>query len=80
MTGYEGDTVDTEAKIIAALKLAIDCIIEAAKIAGPVGAPSGVVYAALSEHGMTLTVYEQIVDYLVKSGKIKVEYHCIKLA
>ena len=67
-------------KAIAALKLAVDCILDAAKIAGPTGAPSGVVYAALNSHGMTLNVYEQIVSYLVNAGRIKVQYNCIKLA
>lgn len=67
-------------KAIAALKLAVDCILDAAKIAGPMGAPSGVIYTALNSHGMTLNVYEQIVSYLVNTGKIKVQYNCIKLA
>ena len=72
--------MNPDAKVLAALKLAVDCILDAAKIAGPTGAPSGVVYAAMMEHGMTLTVYEQIVDYLVRAGKITVQYNCIKLA
>jgi hypothetical protein len=67
-------------KAIAALKLAIDCILDAAKIAEPMGAPSGVIYAALNSHGMTLNVYDQIVSYLVNAGKIKVQYDCIVLA
>lgn len=61
------------------LELAVDCIIEAARTAGPMGAPSGVVYAALSAHGMTLNVYQQIIDALVNTGRITVENHCIKV-
>jgi hypothetical protein len=67
-------------KAIAALKLAVDCILDAAKLAGPTGAPSGVVYAALNAHGMTLNVYEQIIAYLTNAGKIKVHYNCICIA
>ena len=67
-------------KAIAALKLAVDCILDAAKIAGPTGAPSGVVYAVLNAHGMTLNVYEQIVAYLTSAGKITVRHNCIRLA
>lgn len=61
------------------LKLAVDCILDAAREAGPMGAPSGVVYAALSAHGMTLNVYQQIIDALVNAGRITVSNHCIKI-
>jgi hypothetical protein len=60
------------------IKMACDMIVETAREAGPLGAPSGVVYAALSAHGMTLNVYQQIVDALVDAGRITVENHCIK--
>lgn len=67
-------------QILRAIKLAMDCIEEAAKVAGPSGAPSGVVYAALMEHGMTLSVYQQILGAMIGAGKITVEHHAIKLA
>lgn len=67
-------------KTIKALRLAMDCITDAAKVAGQSGAPSGVVYAALSEHGMTLSVYQQIIGAMTRAGKIVVEFDCIKLA
>lgn len=66
-------------KVTEALKIAVDCILEAVRVAGPMGAPSGVIYAALSAQGMTLNVYQQIVDYLVSAGRITVENYCIKL-
>jgi len=59
--------------IVQAIKLAMDCIEEAARTPG--GAPSGVVYAALSEHGMTLNVYQQILQAMVNAGKVKVSDH-----
>lgn len=63
-----------------AISLAVECILDAAEEAGPLGAPSGVIYAALSAHGMRLQPYQQIVDALVRAGKIIVEHDCIKLS
>lgn len=63
-----------------AIKLAVSCILDAAKEGGELGAPSGVIYAALSEHGMSLTVYQQIIDALASRGLITISGHCIKLA
>jgi hypothetical protein len=72
--------MNQQEKVVAALRLAMDCIEDAARIAGPMGAPSGTVYAALIAHGMTLDVYQQIVDVMVNMGKIKVKGHLIFLA
>lgn len=66
--------------IVKALKLAYDCIMDSAKVAGPMGAPSGVIYAVLMSHGMTLSLFENIVDAMVHNGVIVVEHNCIKLA
>jgi len=62
-----------------ALSLAVSLILDAAKEAGPLGAPSGVVYAALSAHGMTLLSYQSIINALTRANKITVENHCISL-
>ena len=65
---------------IAALKLAIDCIMDAARegAASPLGgAPSGVVYAALMAHGMSLNAYQSILGILEKRGKIRIQNHLI---
>ena len=64
----------------AAIRLAIECIMDAARIGGDLGAPSGVIYAALTAHGMTLSVYEQLVDYLVRKNRITLKYNLIRLA
>ena len=66
-------------KVVEALRLAMACILDAAEAAGPMGAPSGVVYAALSAHGLTLPAYQQILDALIQAGKITVSGHCIRL-
>jgi len=64
---------------LAAIRLAVECIEDAARIAGPLGAPSGVVYAALSGAGMRLETYQSLLDSLVRLGRITVSGHCIKL-
>lgn len=60
------------------VRFTVDCILDAAKEAGVLGAPSGVIYAVLSQYGMSLTVYQQIVDAMVSQGLVKVDNHCIK--
>ena len=67
-------------KILDAIRLVVECILEAATETGPMGAPSGVVYAALNAHGIQLHHYQQIVDALVRQGKITVEHDCIRIA
>ncbi len=48
--------------------------------AGPAGAPSGVVFAALQAHGMRLTTYQQILAALVNAGWITIDAnHLIRL-
>jgi len=64
----------------AAIRLAIDCIMDAARIGGDLGAPSGVIYAAMAAQGMTLDVYQQLVDYLVRKNRITLKYNLIRLA
>lgn len=62
-----------------AIKIAVEVILDIAKDAGPMGAPSGVIYAAMMGHGMTLNSYQQILGAMQRTGKIVVEYDCVKL-
>jgi len=66
-------------QVIEALRLAVESIEYAARMSGPMGAPSGHVYAALMQHGMTLAAYQSIIAALVEMGRITVEHDCIKL-
>ena len=50
-------------------------IVEAVKDMGPMGAPSGPMYAALMTTGMTLDQYQTIMDGLVAAGKLKRRGH-----
>lgn len=60
-----------------AINLAVSCIVDAVKVAGPFGAPSGVVYAALMAHGMTLATYQSLLDALERTGQIVVKNNLI---
>lgn len=62
-----------------ALQLAVDCILEAADESSLNGAPSGVIYAALNQYGMTLDTYYQILGALERKGKIVVENDLVYL-
>lgn len=53
-----------------------DIIIESAEAAGPMGAPSGPIYAMLMGH-VSLDVYQSIIGALVKAGRIEVRSDCI---
>jgi hypothetical protein len=59
----------TEAQI-KLLRMIADAIIDSVKAAGPLGAPGGVIYAALMAEGCTLSQYEQIMSGLVRAGKL----------
>jgi hypothetical protein len=75
--------MDTERaeQIVAAIRLAMDCILDAARAAGSLGAPSGIVYAGLSAHGMRLATYQSIISSMVNAGQITIgEDYCIHIA
>lgn len=54
-----------------ALKLIVESIIEAVAAAGSLGAPGGVIYAALMQYGCSLNQYESIMSALVRAGKLR---------
>ena len=64
----------------AALRLAVSCIEDAARDGGELGAPSGIVYAALSTQGMRLESYQSILAAMERMGRIYVDgSQCIHL-
>ena len=67
-------------RAIKVIRLTVAAILDAAERGGILGAPSGVIYAAMCEFGMTLDMYQQIIAALVDAGKIKVQNNCIVLA
>jgi hypothetical protein len=58
-------------QVITAIRAAANVIEETAREAGPIGAPSGLVYAALSAQGMTLDTYTQILGAMELWGRIR---------
>lgn len=53
-----------------ALRQIAGVILDAVKVAGPLGAPGGVLYSALMAHGCTLHQFEQIMAGLVRAGMV----------
>ena len=66
-----------EQEQIEVLRFAMSCILDVAKEAGPLGAPSGVIYSVMSAKGMRLNTYYSLLGAMEKAGKIKVEYDCV---
>jgi hypothetical protein len=63
---------NAKAKILHELLCAI---VETVKEAGDMGAPSGVMYAALMYTGMTLEAYQQTMNCLVLFGNLRHSGH-----
>ena len=57
-------------KVLQALRAIVAAIVESIKEAGEFGAPGGIIYAALSAKGASLSQYQSIMDALVRSGKV----------
>jgi hypothetical protein len=59
-----------------ALRLIATAILETVREAGELGAPSGVMYAALSAQGCSLNQYRSIMAGLERAGLVKKEGDC----
>ena len=53
---------------ISLLRTIAKAILESVRAAGSLGAPGGVMYAAMMEQGCTLNQFEQIMSGMVKAG------------
>lgn len=60
-------------KALQLIRALADMIIEVAETSGPMGAPSGVVYAAMNGYGVSLDVYQTILRTLQSAGRIEVK-------
>jgi len=67
----------TQARQVQAMRLLLEVIVDAAREAGSLGAPSGPLYAAVMSLGCTLEVYNQAVGALKKIGCIREEGYCL---
>jgi hypothetical protein len=52
------------------LRMVATAIIQTVRDAGPLGAPGGVIFAALSAQGCTLSQYQSLISGLVQAGKL----------
>lgn len=59
-----------------ALQQICDAIIESVKAAGAMGAPGGILYAALMTQGCTLNQFDSIMGALVRLGKLTKQGQC----
>lgn len=66
----------TESQRREILRAVVEAILEACKVAGPMGAPGGHLYAALMATGMRLEQFESIMRALVEAGKLEKRGHC----
>jgi hypothetical protein len=76
-TAQEQQMTQLNDEQIRVLKLAVDCILEAVRATGPMGAPSGIVYSVLMARGMTLSTYQAIITGLVEKGAIELKFNCL---
>lgn len=68
------------AKKVSVLKQIGQALVETVEEAGPLGAPSGPMYAAVMTLGITLDQYEQIMAGLVAAGRLRKSGDCYFLA
>ena len=52
------------------MRMIMDAVVDSVRAAGPMGAPGGVLYAALMVHGCTLENFQALMGVLVKVGKL----------
>jgi len=56
-----------------AMRLIFSAVIESVKAAGSLGAPGGIIYAALMTQGCSLSQFQSLMSALVRSGKLTQE-------
>jgi hypothetical protein len=61
------------ANAVTAIRALADAIVTTVREAGPLGAPAGVLFAAMSAHGFTKDQYDQFMAALVGAGKLRRE-------
>jgi hypothetical protein len=56
---------------IKALRAICDAVVDVVRAGGSLGAPGGVIYAALMGQGCTLSQFESLMSGLVRAGKLR---------
>lgn len=73
MSGLSAGQADALRRIVAA-------VVDAVREAGPLGAPGGILYAALMTQGCTLSQFESLMAALCRTGKLEKRGECYHLA
>jgi hypothetical protein len=60
---------------LAAMNAAVTVVLAGVKAGGETGAPGGVIYAAMQEHGANLSQYESLMGALERTGMVRREDH-----
>ncbi len=63
----------TKEEALRAVTAIANAIVEAVKEVEPDGAPASSIYLALMEHGCSFAQFQQIMDALVETGKLRQE-------
>lgn len=64
-------------RMAAALRAVVAAVLDSIRTAGPLGAPEGVIFAALQTQGCTLRQFQSLIDALVKAGKVRRSGHLL---
>lgn len=70
-------TPRSTAATIDAMRRAIDALVDTIRDCGPMGCPSGVLYAGLMTTGVSLSTYERIIEALIAAGRIERRGHVL---
>lgn len=63
-----------------ALKAIVEAVMDAVKAGGSMGAPGGVMYAALMAHGCSLSQFQSLMSAMVGAGKLVKKGECYFVA
>lgn len=66
----------SEARKLQMLRALLDAVVDTVAEAGPQGAPGGILYTALMQHGISFESYTAIMSTLVKQGRLRHSNHC----
>lgn len=58
-----------------ALVAVADLVVTAIRECGKLGMPSGILYASLNSHGISLARYEQLMSLIVQAGRVRKSGH-----
>ena len=56
-----------------ALRLIVGAVVDTVKESGPMGAPAGVLYAAMMHHGASYSQFESLMAALERAGKVRLD-------